>query len=139
MVSDAPAHFTSILAGQDGHKAHPILEWNATAYVVHVADVLRIWADRIAAVALGASDPVVPYNEATLGDVRGYVRLPLKGALWSLSRAVGDWQAAERLAESAVVTLAHPEQGPLPLDEVRKIMAHEIKHHAVDLMLIGSA
>jgi hypothetical protein len=139
IVSDAPARFKSILAGQDGRKAHPNLQWNATAYVVHVADVLRIWSDRIAAVALGASDPVVPYDEDRLGDVRGYVSLPLSGALWSFGRAVGDWQAAEQLAESAAVTLAHPEQGPLPLDDVRRIMAHEIEHHVADLILIVSA
>jgi hypothetical protein len=138
IVSDAPARFRSLLAGHDGKEAHPNLEWNATAYVVHVADVLRIWSDRIAAVALGASEPVVPYDEDRLGDARGYMRLPLPGALWSLGRAVGDWQAAEQLAESATVVLAHPEQGPLPLDDVRRIMAHEIEHHVGDLMLIVS-
>jgi hypothetical protein len=138
IVSDAPARFRSLLAGHDGKEAHPNLEWNATAYVVHVADVLRIWSDRIAAVALGASEPVVPYDEDRLGDARGYMRLPLPGALWSLGRAVGDWQAAEQLAESATVLLAHPEQGPLPLDDVRRIMAHEIEHHVGDLMLIVS-
>jgi hypothetical protein len=138
IVSGAPARFNSLLAGQDGSKAHPSLHWNAAAYVVHVADVLRIWSDRIAAVALGASDPVVPYDEDRLGDARGYVRLPLPGALWSLRRAVGDWQAAEQLAETAAVTLAHPEQGPLPLDDVRRIMAHEIEHHVADLILIVS-
>ena len=35
--------------------------------------------------------------------------------------------------------LDHPEQGRLSLDEVRKIMAHEIEHHAADLTLIVSA
>jgi hypothetical protein len=138
IVGEAPARFKSILAGQDGRKAHPDLDWNATSYVVHVADVLRIWSDRIAAVALGASDPVVPYDEDRLGDVRGYASLPLPGALWSLGRAVGDWQSAEQLAESAAVMLAHPEQGPLSLDDVRRIMAHEIEHHVADLILIVS-
>jgi hypothetical protein len=139
IVSTAPARFRTLLAGHAGQKAHATLQWNATAYVVHVADVLRIWADRVAAAALGAPDPVVPYDEERLGDVRGYVSLPLSGALWSLERAVGDWQAAEHLTSSAVVRLTHPEQGSLPLDDVRRIMAHEIEHHAADLMLIVSA
>jgi hypothetical protein len=139
IVADAPARLKSILAAQDGRRTHPNLGWNATAYVVHLADVLRIWSDRIAAVALGAPDPVVPYDEDRLGDIRGYASLPLPGALWSLGRAVGDWQAAEQLAESAAVTLTHPEQGPLPLDDVRRIMAHEIVHHVADLMRIVSA
>src|SRR5271167_3927203 len=42
IVSDAPTRFTSVLAGHDGRETHPNLQWNATAYVVHVADVLRI-------------------------------------------------------------------------------------------------
>jgi hypothetical protein len=134
IVSDAPTRFTSVLAGRDGRATHLNLRWNATAYVVHVADVLRI-----AAVALGSSDPVVPYDEDRLGDARGYVGLPLSGALWSLGRAVGDWRAAEQLAESAAVTLAHPEQGSLSLDDVRRIMAHEVEHHVADVILIVSA
>jgi hypothetical protein len=139
IVSNAPARFRALLAGQVGRQAHATLQWNAAAYVVHVADVLRIWADRVAAAALGARDPVVPYDEGRLGDVRGYVSLPLPGAFWSLERAVGDWQAAEQLTEALVVSLAHPEQGSLSLDDVRRIMAHEIEHHAADLMLIVSA
>jgi hypothetical protein len=139
IVSDAPARFKSVLTAHDGRATHPNLRWNATAYVVHVADVLRIWSDRIASVALGSSDPVVPYDEDRLGDARRYVDLPLLGASWSLSRAVGDWRAAEHLAESAAVTLVHPEQGPLSLDDVRRIMAHEVEHHVADVILIVSA
>jgi hypothetical protein len=126
------------MAGQDGKRKHVELQWNAAAYVVHVADVLRIWADRVAAAALGSSDLIVPYDEGELGVVRGYSELPLAGALWALERAVGDWSAAEGLASSAGSTLNHPEQGPLGLDDVRRIMAHEIEHHAADLSLIVS-
>jgi hypothetical protein len=57
IVSDAPARFKSIPTGQDGRRSLPGLQWNAVAYVAHVADVLRIWSDRIAASALGASNP----------------------------------------------------------------------------------
>ena len=138
-IGNAPARFRALLVGQEGQKRSTALQWNGTAYVVHVADGLRIWADRVAAAALGSSDPIVPYDEGRLGDIRGYASLPLAGALWSLERAARDWQAAEELAQSAGVTLDHPEQGRLSLDEVRKIMAHEIEHHAADLTLIVSA
>jgi hypothetical protein len=139
ILSHAPARFTALLTGQDGKRRHVDLQWNAGAYVVHLADVLRIWADRVAAAALGSPDPIVPYDEGQLGVVRGYVGLPLAGALWALERVVGDWKAAEKLADSSGATLNHPEQGPLGLDEVRCIMAHEIEHHATDLLLIISA
>jgi hypothetical protein len=112
------------MAGQNGNRKHVELEWNAAAYVVHVADVLRIWADRVAAAALGSSDPIAPYDEGALGVARGYNGLALTGALWALERAVGDWLAAEELANSVESTLNHPEQGPLDLNDVRRIMAH---------------
>jgi hypothetical protein len=35
-------------------------------------------------------------------------------------------------------TLNHPEQGSLGVDEVRRIMAHEIEHHTTDLVNILS-
>jgi hypothetical protein len=136
IVSNAPARFAALLAGQDGMREVAELQWNAAAYVVHVADVLRIWADRVAGAALGSADPIVPYDEDELGVVRGYVGLPLTGALWALERAVGDWKAAEKLADLSGATLNHPEQGPLGLDEIRRIMAHEVEHHATDLRLI---
>ena len=53
--------------------------------------------------------------------------------------AVEHWEAAGQLAESATVTLARPEQGPLSLDDVRRIMAHEIERHVADLLLLVSA
>jgi hypothetical protein len=138
ILSNAPARLRALVAGQEGQKGCGSLQWNAAAYFVHVADVLRIWSDRLAAAALGNSDLIVRYHEGRLGDVRGYPSLPLAGALWSLERAAGDWQVAEELAHSAGVTLDHPEQGPLSVNDVRRIMAHEVEHHAADLSLIVS-
>jgi DinB superfamily len=139
IVSSAAVRYAALLAGQNGKREHVELQWNAAAYVTHVADVLRIWADRVAGAALGSSDLILPYDEGELGMVRGYSGLPLAGALWALERAVGDWSAAAELARSAGSILNHPEQGPLGLDDVLRIMAHEIEHHAADLSLIVSA
>lgn len=138
IVSEAPARLRVLLADRTGKEGCADLQWNAAAYVVHLADVLRIWADRVAAAALGNSDPIVPYDEGELSVVRGYRRLPLVGGLWALERAVGDGIAAEQVADLAGATLNHPEQGSLGVDEVRRIMAHEIEHHTTDLVNILS-
>jgi hypothetical protein len=138
IVNEAPARLRVLLADRTGREGCADLQWNAGAYVVHLADVLRIWADRVADAALGSSDPIVPHDEGELGEVRGYRRLPLVGGLWALERAVGDWIAAEQLADLSGATLNHPEQGSLRVDEVRRIMAHEIEHHTNDLVNILS-
>jgi hypothetical protein len=71
-----------------------------------------------------------------LGDVRGYNRLALQGGLWSLRRASGDWQAVEAPTNGTDTVLDHPEQGPIRLSEVRRIVAHDVEHHAFDLSII---
>jgi hypothetical protein len=78
----------------------------------------------------------VTYDESALGDVRGYQGLALQGGLWSLERASGDWQAAEALADGTDLVLDHPEQGPIGLFDVRRIVAHDVEHHAFDLSII---
>ena len=138
IVNEAPARFATLLSGRDGSERHPNLEWSASAYVAHTADNTRIWAERVAAVALGASSPVASYDEDALGRARGYQHLALQGCLWSLGRAVDDWQSAEALAGAHDVVLDHPEQGSLGLREVRGIVAHEVHHHAADVARIVS-
>jgi hypothetical protein len=135
-VEDAPSRFAALLSERDGTEQHPDLSWNARAYVAHVSDATRIWAERVAGAALGATEPVMPYEEDDLGAVRGYEGLALQGALWSLERAIGDWREAEALAATSQGVLLHPEQGQLSLGEVRRIVVHEIEHHAFDLTRI---
>jgi hypothetical protein len=136
IVGGAATRFRVLLSRRDGSEQDGGLEWNARAYVAHVADGMRIWAERVAAVALGAVGPIVTYDESVLGEVRGYQDLALQGGLWSLERASGDWQAAEALADGSDLLLDHPEQGSIALSEVRRIVAHDVEHHAFDLSII---
>jgi hypothetical protein len=136
IIGGASARFDALLSQRDGSERRADLEWNARGYVAHVGDMMRIWAERLAGAALCPSGSVVPYDEGDLGEARGYTELPLRASLWSLERATGDWQAADALAERAGAVLDHPEQGPLGLEEVRRIVAHEVEHHAMDVSLI---
>jgi hypothetical protein len=136
IIRDASVRFSALTSERTGSEHHDDLDWNARAYVVHVGDGMRIWAERVAAAALGAVEPIVTYDESVLGDVRGYQGLALQGGLWSLQRASGDWQDAEALADGTDLVLDHPEQGTIGLSEVRCIVAHDVEHHAFDLSLI---
>ena len=133
MIEESPGRVAALLEGRDGSENLPVLEWNARAYVAHMADNLRIWSERLAAVVLDPSALVTPYEEGDLARARGYQSLPLQGVLWSLGRALEDWRVAEALAGSGSIVLRHPEQGRLELHEVRCVLAHEANHHTLDI------
>jgi hypothetical protein len=139
VVAELPDRVEALVAGHDGRERAAGLDWNVSAYVSHLADNQRIWADRLAGAALGSTAPVVPYDEAELAAARGYEGIALESALWSLRRSAGDWEAALALARDGDVGLRHPEQGDLPLGSVIRVLGHEALHHAWDVArIVGS-
>jgi hypothetical protein len=133
LVGAVPARYREVLAGCDGSERHPDLSWSAVAYVCHVADNLRIWAERLAGLARGAEGPVGGYDENELAAARRYPEVFLGGALWSLERAAVDWQTAVVLAAEAEVVLVHPDRGAMPVLDAARTTAHDAHHHAWDL------
>ena len=138
IVNGSPARLAALLSGCTGSEHAPDLEWNAGSYVAHLADTVRIWAERVAAAALDASARVTPYDERSLGDRRGYQTLPLRGSSWAHERAVGDWRASVVLS-GPDTRLLHPHQGPMSTLDVARIVAHESRHHEGDVELILAA
>jgi hypothetical protein len=136
LVAAVPDRYAARLAGCTGAERHPDLSWSAVAYVCHVADNLRIWAERLAGLALGAVGPVGPYDENELAAARRYDEVALPAALWSLTRAAVDWQEAVRLAAGAEVVLVHPDRGALSVLDAARGNAHDADHHAWDLARI---
>src|SRR3954465_14056769 len=99
LIATTPERYARLLRVHDGSARHPMLEWTAGGYVCHVADSLRVWAERVANVALGDSGQVGEYNQNELAAARSYDSVGVRGALWSLQRAVGDWRAALELVD----------------------------------------
>jgi hypothetical protein len=132
-VAQTPAQFAALVAGRDGSERHPDLAWPVGGYVCHVADNLRIWAERLAGVALGASRKVTAYDQDALAEARRYPSVPLEAALWSLGRAVGDWEDAVSLARARQVRLDHSERGVLTVLDVIRSNAHDAWHHGWDI------
>ena len=60
----------------------------------------------------------------------------MRGALWSLGRAVGDWEAALELADGRGVLMTHAELGTMTVLDVILIRAHDVHHHAHDVRRI---
>lgn len=128
-----PAQFAATLKASDGSEQHPDLAWSTCAYVSHVVDNFRIWAERLAAAGLGSVAPVAPYDSEALSTARAYTQLPLAGALWSLERAVPEWRAAVALAGAANAVLWHPDRGELTLSDVVLGNVHDAVHHLWDV------
>ncbi|GEM_PF-6533793 len=108
LVLGLPENYHDLLSGADGRERHRELSWSVAGYVLHVADTLRIWAERLAGIALGAPSTVAGYDENLLAQARAHEAIALEGALWSLDRAVGDWAEAVRLAIEKLVGARPP-------------------------------
>jgi len=133
LIARVPARYVALLADTDGSQRHPDLDWSAVAYVCHVTDNLRIWAERLAGAALGGGRQIPRYDENLLARARAYERVPLAGALWSLERAARDWQEAAHLALAGDVVLMHAGRGEQRAADVARNNAHDAHHHAWDV------
>jgi hypothetical protein len=133
LVARVPANYGRDLVGASGTEQHPELDWSVSAYVSHVADNLRIWAERLVGIAAGAPLEVAGYDENALAEARGYQRIPLQSALWSLSRSVAGWQYAVGQTRRTGVVLVHPERGGQTLADVVLSNAHDAVHHRWDI------
>jgi hypothetical protein len=132
-VEATAADLTTLLSGADGSERHPDLTWSVAGYVCHIADNLRIWAERLAGLVAGDRCPVARYDQDFLARARHYDEIALAGALWSLDRATRDWADAVALAEGAGVTLVHPDRGEQSVLEVVRSNAHDAWHHRWDI------
>lgn len=133
LVMDMPAALRKLVAGKDVSVRHPDLSWSLLEYVCHVADNLRISAERLAGIAAGASREISSYDQDLLAVARNYSRVPIEGALWSLERATSDWKDAIEVASRAEVIVLHPERGDQSVLDVCLNNAHDAHHHRWDI------
>ena len=134
LVADLPAGYGRLLAGRSGNEQVPGLSWSVAEYVSHVADNLRIWAERLMGVVGGASPLVGGYDENELATARNYGQIPLQAAMWSLTRSVDDWLEATRASTTTGIVLIHPDRGALTLLDVDLSNAHDALHHQGDII-----
>ncbi len=132
-VRQVPRAYAALLSGTSGTERAEAGAWTTAGYVCHVADNLRIWAERLAGAAAGAGSAVAGYDQDALAAARRYDAVPLEAALWSLGRAVDDWCEAVDAAAAAHVVLVHEVWGELGVRRVVLANAHDAVHHGWDL------
>ena len=93
-VEALPDEFDALLAGRTGGEQAPDATWSAKAYVFHVADNLRIFAERLEGVFAGGPTTLAAYDQDELAAARNYDAMSLQSALWSVRTATVTWAAA---------------------------------------------
>jgi hypothetical protein len=133
-VEGLPARFRDLLNSGTGRERHPELAWDPIAYVCHVVDNLRIWAEGLGAgVRTGEDVPVPGYDPDLLAAARRYDRIVPAAALWSLERSVATWSTAVTAALDHGVVLRHAARGAQRAEDVARNNAHDACHHAWDI------
>ena len=112
IVEGLPARCRELLKGRTGHERHPDLVWNPAAYVSHVADNLRNWAERLAGARLSGAVDVPGYDPDLIAQARRYNEIAPAAALWSLERAVVAWSESVTAALDDGVVLQPPPGAP---------------------------
>lgn len=133
LLASIPARFREALGDHDASARHPDLTWSAGAYVAHVGDNLHIFAERIAALDLGAYGDTVPYDPDQLAEARQYEHIPILGALWSLDHAVADIIEAVEHSEGKEITMIIDDRGPQNLTDILRTTTHDAWHHVWDV------
>lgn len=136
LVRDVPARYGRLAEGRRGNERHPDLAWNVAAYVSHVTDNLRNWAERLVGACLTDVRTVPGYDPDLLARARGYNEISLAGALWSLRGAAGAWAESVFLALEDGTVLEHAGRGPQRAEDVARNNAHDAVHHAWDIQRI---
>lgn len=136
IVRDFPSDFAHLLKHHTGFERHPDLGWNASAYVSHVSDNLRIWAERLAGARISRAYEVPAYDQDLLAQARHYNDIVLSAALWSLIDAVDAWVDSITLASPLKVTLVHATRGKQSVQDIARNNAHDGIHHAWDIQRI---
>lgn len=107
--------------------------WSAVEYVVHTADTLRSWAERLAAALAGDARVPAGHDADDLARARRYGSFDAGAALWTVRRATADWCDVAVGAQAAGVLVRHASRGSLTAHDVALRNRHGALHHVRDV------
>lgn len=133
LVEQLPDKYEHVLAGHAGRERHPDLAWTPAAYISHVTDNLRNWAERLAGARLDAAVDVPGYDPDLIAKARSYNEIAPAAALWSLRHAVSAWVESVTAALEDQIVLQHATRGIQRAQDVARNNAHDGYHHLGDI------
>lgn len=132
VIRDAPGQIAGRLDGRDGMVAQVDASWNATAYVWHLTDLARAWAERWIQISNEPGSELIGFDPDELAAARNYRKLPTEPGLWALREAVRMLlDATALLSEDA--EFLHGDWGPGTVADAMRWLAHEFHHHELDI------
>lgn len=130
IIAGAADRYGALLADGEEQEREPGV-WSPTAYTVHVGDWLRIWAERLVAVAAEPDRPLPSLDQDVLAAARAYEEVSEAAALHVLASGAREvLEVAERIGP---VVLEHPDFGAGDTEAILSWLAHEVDHHAWDV------
>ncbi|MGB5188252.1 MAG: hypothetical protein WBO84_14120 [Acidimicrobiia bacterium] len=133
VILSSPDRFEVALAGKNGMKSQADGSWNATAYLWHLTDLARSWAERWVQISETPGSRLVGWDPDELAEVRGYRSLPTSAGLWALRSAVETF--VEVTATVAFDTpFEHGDWGMGDVADGLRWLGHEFHHHERDVV-----
>jgi hypothetical protein len=132
LIVSSPDRFEAALDGRDGMHPQADGSWNATAYLWHLTDLARSWAERWVQIGTAPGSRLVGFDPDELADVRGYRSLPTSAGLWALRSGVGTF--VEITGTLPLDTpFDHGDWGMGDVADALRWLGHEFHHHEMDV------
>lgn len=131
-VDAAAERFAELLPGDAANVPVAPDRWSPSAYVWHVGDLVRAWAERLHSLSVAPATPWAGFDPDELADARHYEALPPTTAAWALARST---EALQHSLDGLDPDLAfeHPEWGQGTVTDALRWLAHEVEHHDLDV------
>jgi len=134
VIVSSPDRFEAALAGKNGMKSQEDGSWNATAYLWHLTDPARSWAERWVQISEMPGSRLVGWDPDELAEVRGYRSLPTSAGLWALRSAVETFvEVTAMMAPDA--PFEHGDWGKGDVADGLRCLRHEFHHHEADVLV----
>jgi hypothetical protein len=131
-IAGAPDTYAELLAGRDGMARAADGGWNATAYLWHLTDLARSWAERWVQLQAMPGSLLVGWDPDVLAEARNYRALPTPAATWALREAVASFVAQCGMVDAGA-TFQHGDWGEGTVADGIRWLGHEFVHHQLDV------
>lgn len=131
-IAGAPDRYVELLDGRDGMAPAADGGWNATAYLWHLTDLARSWAERWVQVRAMPGSLLAGWDPDVLAEARNYRALPTAPAQWALSDAVSSFVGQCNRVDPGA-SFEHGDWGRGTVEDGIRWLAHEFVHHQLDV------